>query len=532
MKHLEEEILKLSSCGTEAAGTNAAGDLERNKLLLSNLLEERGRGALVHARYMQFNDMDAPTSFFFGLEKQHREKKALNCLRLLDGTETSDKQEICGYALSFFENLYSAEPCDQAATDFFLWDLPCLSEEDRSEIEHTVSFNELTVSVQEQSEGKAPGVLHSHLVATGYTKLGHLTSSGLVTMSERTGIRSGCLLDQVMAEVQRSLPGDYLVFQKDPSVIPVEGRLSGWRTALSPEEQKQVRDYSAGVVGPSEHNPFADIRITLDLQDCEGPLLECEGESVMSYGTVSGKLLYRACVKVLNKKRRRSRSDTPWRDVFNLSDDVKPEWTALYKTPLTKKVADLQWRMLHVCSLVREVWWGVWGSGLQGVRFAGSMAPQNTRLYESVSHRHGVKVECCLLAGSAIGYNNVVSASHVNSAVVMFLSTVDKANELVQSGLVINDQFMSALPLGTLSKKIFLSNVALFISDELIAQGLSQFGKLVSPVKKIPRGCKSHLVKHLVSSRRLVYMVLRDGEDELDLVLKFRVEGFEYIVRV
>ncbi|KAL7882726.1 hypothetical protein SRHO_G00003840 [Serrasalmus rhombeus] len=90
----EEEILKLSSCGTEAAGTNAAGDLEKNKLLLRNLLEERGRGALVHAQYVQYNYMDAPTFFFFGLEKQHKEKKALNCLRLPDGTETSVKRQV------------------------------------------------------------------------------------------------------------------------------------------------------------------------------------------------------------------------------------------------------------------------------------------------------------------------------------------------------------------------------------------------------------------------------------------------------
>ena len=123
--------------------------------------------------------------------------------------------------------------------------------------------------------------------------------------------------------------------------------LEGWRTALSPEEREQVKDYSAGVVSPTEDDPFPDITITPDLQDCEGPLLESEGESGMNLGTVSGKLLYRACVKLLNKKRLRSRTDTPWRDVFNLSDDVKPEWRALYKPPLTKKVADLQWRILH-----------------------------------------------------------------------------------------------------------------------------------------------------------------------------------------
>ncbi|KAL7869611.1 hypothetical protein AOLI_G00135990 [Acnodon oligacanthus] len=55
------------------------------------------------------------------------------------------------------------------------------------------------------------------------------------------------------------------------------------------------------------------------------------------------------------------------------------------------------------------------------------MASQYPRLYESLSRRHGVKVECCLAAGGAVGNNNVVSASRLNSAVVMFLSTVDKS---------------------------------------------------------------------------------------------------------
>ena len=68
--------------------------------------------------------------------------------------------------------------------------------------------------------------------------------------------------------------------------------VEGWRTALSPGEREQVKDYSAGVVSPTEDDPFPDITITPDLQDCEGPLLECEGESRMNLGTVSGKLLY------------------------------------------------------------------------------------------------------------------------------------------------------------------------------------------------------------------------------------------------
>ncbi|KAL7826075.1 hypothetical protein SRHO_G00338130 [Serrasalmus rhombeus] len=108
---------------------------------------------------------------------------------------------------------------------------------------------------------------------------------------------------------------------------------------------------------------------------------------------------------------------------------------------------------------------------------------------------------------------------------------VDLANDLVQSGVVINGQLTPVLPLSTPSKKVILSNVPPFIKDELIARELSRYGKVVSPIRKIPLGCKNPLIRHLVSFRRLVFMVLKDGED-LDLVLKFSVDGFEYPVYV
>ncbi|KAL7853086.1 hypothetical protein SRHO_G00188710 [Serrasalmus rhombeus] len=119
----------------------------------------------------------------------------------------------------------------------------------------------------------------------------------------------------------------------------------------------------------------------------------------------------------------------------------------------------------------------------------------------------------------------------MNSAVVLFLKSVDLANDLVQSGVVINGQLTLVLPLSTPSKKVILSNVPPFIKDELIARELSRYGKVVSPIWKIPLGRKNPLIRHLVSFRRLVFMVLKDGED-LDLVLKFSVDGFEYAVYI
>ncbi|KAL7868467.1 hypothetical protein SRHO_G00098510 [Serrasalmus rhombeus] len=116
-------------------------------------------------------------------------------------------------------------------------------------------------------------------------------------------------------------------------------------------------------------------------------------------------------------------------------------------------------------------------------------------MYESLTRRHWVKVvcrasveECCLAAGTAVGHSNIVSASRMNSAVVLFLKSMDLANDLVQSGVVINGQLTPVLPLSTPSKKVILSNVPPFIKDELIARELSRYGKVFSPIRKIPLG--------------------------------------------
>ncbi|XP_049341526.1 uncharacterized protein LOC125806062 [Astyanax mexicanus] len=164
-------------------------------------------------------------------------------------------------------------------------------------------------------------------------------------------------------------------------------------------------------------------------------------------------------------------------------------------------------------------------------------APGDSRLCESLTRRHGVRIvsrasieDVCLSVGSAVGHGNIVSASRMNNAIVLFVKTVDQALALVQSGVTVNGLFTHVLPLSSPSKKIILSNVPPFIKDELIRQELSRFGRVCSEIKKLNLGCKSPLIKHLVSFRRQVFMVLKDGADELDLVLKLRVEGFDYTI--
>ena len=157
--------------------------------------------------------------------------------------------------------------------------------------------------------------------------------------------------------------------------------------------------------------------------------------------------------------------------------------------------------------------------------------------FQRLTRQHGVKIQCsasveeCSLAiGDVVGHENVKSASRMNNAIVVFISTVDKARQVIATGIVLNDAHTTVLPLSSPSKKVIISNVPPFINDNLIEDKLSGYGRLVSSIRKISLGCKSTLLKHVVSFRRQVYMVLDNGEEELNLTIKLNVDGFEYTV--
>ncbi len=70
------------------------------------------------------------------------------------------------------------------------------------------------------------------------------------------------------------------------------------------------------------------------------------------------------------------------------------------------------------------------------------MTALRSQVLSKLKRRHGVKVaatvsveDCCLAAGEVVGHENNVSASKMNSATVLFLNSVEKANELVETGI-------------------------------------------------------------------------------------------------
>lgn len=158
-----------------------------------------------------------------------------------------------------------------------------------------------------------------------------------------------------------------------------------------------------------------------------------------------------------------------------------------------------------------------------------------------LSRKHGFKIapgfpcsveECSLAVGELVGYSSIKSAARMNGAVVIFVDDVNKANKVVEAGIVVNDTFLTVSPLSTPANRVTIANIPPFIPDEVLITQLSRHGKIVSPIRKLPSGCKSPLLKHVVSHRRQVYMILNKKDEELNLVLNLKVDEFDYVIFV
>ena len=153
-----------------------------------------------------------------------------------------------------------------------------------------------------------------------------------------------------------------------------------------------------------------------------------------------------------------------------------------------------------------------------------------------LTRKHGVKIntacsveECALAVGVVVGYDSVKSAARMNGAIVIFVDCTDKVNQLVETGVELQGSFVSVSPLSTHAKRVIISNVPPFVSNNDLERELSRFGKLVSPIRKMPSGCKSPLLKHVVSHRRQTLMILNKNE-ELELVFNVTIDDFVYTV--
>lgn len=157
VSELEKEIKQIES-ELIVGDVEIVGKLEEKKRVLASLFHEKAKGALIRARFAFVREMDAPSSFFFNLEKKEREKKMMLHLKDLNGNVISDPKEMRKIALDFYKDLFAEGQCDKGCSEELHKDLLTLSDEQSKQLDSGLQLKELSEAVQKLSTGKTPGI--------------------------------------------------------------------------------------------------------------------------------------------------------------------------------------------------------------------------------------------------------------------------------------------------------------------------------------------------------------------------------------
>lgn len=133
--------------------------LKSKKSFLLNLLGVRAQGALVRSRFINLSQMDAPSKFFFSLERKNGQSRCIHCLCSEDGHELTEPSEIRKRAVRFYTGLYNSEYVeDDDLSAHFYEGPPCVSESSKVELKLPLCEQELLTALKAMEGGKAPGM--------------------------------------------------------------------------------------------------------------------------------------------------------------------------------------------------------------------------------------------------------------------------------------------------------------------------------------------------------------------------------------
>ena len=127
---------------------------------LENINNEITRGHQIRAKaeHIEFNEQNS--AYFFNKEKARGQTKNIQCIKLDGGKEITKTANIMACQKEYYENLYTEKQTlnenDQQA---FLNDdtIPCISEEDKQNLNNPITKQELANAIKELPNGKSPG---------------------------------------------------------------------------------------------------------------------------------------------------------------------------------------------------------------------------------------------------------------------------------------------------------------------------------------------------------------------------------------
>ncbi|TWW61050.1 Transposon TX1 uncharacterized 149 kDa protein ORF 2 [Takifugu flavidus] len=159
IRDLETEIVELKYLNESTGNGGSVGILKIKNMALANLLGARAQSALVRSRIQDISEMDAPSSFFFGLERKSGQKNLIHSLLSDTGQELSDPGQIRRRAVEFYTSLYKTDFKDgEDCFSGFSQGLPRVSKETNYWMERRLTAQELHAALQTRQGRKALGI--------------------------------------------------------------------------------------------------------------------------------------------------------------------------------------------------------------------------------------------------------------------------------------------------------------------------------------------------------------------------------------
>ena len=162
--------------------------------------KEKMKGVLVRAKARWIEEGERPTRYFCSLEKRQYTKKYIGCLEI-DGKLSNDPEMIMAYIKNFFENEYKARPRSKTMDDIkqlLGGAYPRITEQERSDLEGTISVQEASVALGKLKNDKSPGPdgFSPNFFKVFWEDLGHLLvrslntgfSVGMLSVTQRQGV--------------------------------------------------------------------------------------------------------------------------------------------------------------------------------------------------------------------------------------------------------------------------------------------------------------------------------------------------------
>ena len=156
-KQMEVEIYNLSK------NLNEENKLEYLNLQdrLNEIIENEVKGVILRSLCDDYEKGEKCTKYFFSLEKYRAKQKTISRLKRLDGSFTSDQNQILEECRLFYEKLYSKDCSVDTSkySDFFESDkIPKLTESQKQSCESIITDSELYDTLKSFSKKRSPGL--------------------------------------------------------------------------------------------------------------------------------------------------------------------------------------------------------------------------------------------------------------------------------------------------------------------------------------------------------------------------------------